>query len=262
MGIKHRSTKHRGSILYASEWNEEHDNDMRGERLINLGKPIKPTDALRLQEFLEHKSAIPIDHPDGSITDAKIKSVSRSKIPDFFSPPFWSNIPDKPDKFPPEPHKHDVSDIEGLQVVSDWKDIQNKPIDLVDNAIVPTDNYDLGSNDKPFNNIVLSGTLKKTNTLLLEEIDPSTPTPFQPDKECSVVLYIKITSDIKFRINLRFQVDLSPDGQTWFEKVIEFRRRIVLREETFAFTIYVPSAWYVRWTTYNCKIVSIIKQYI
>ena len=262
MGIKHRSVKRRGSILYASEWNEEHDNDMRGERLINLGKPIKPSDALRLQELLEHKSAIPIDHPDGSITDAKIKSVSRSKIPDFFSPPFWERIPDKPDKFPPEPHKHDVSDIVGLQVVYDWKDIQNKPIDLVDNAIVPLDNYNLGDKDKPFGDIFLSGTLKKTNTYPLGEIDPSTPTPFQPDKECSVVLYIKITSSIKWRINLHFQVDLSPDGQTWFEKVIEFRRRIVLREEMFTFTIYVPTAWYVRWSATNCEIAKIIKQYI
>jgi len=262
MGIKHKSVKQRGSVLYASEWNEEHDNDMRGERLINLGRPIKPTDALRLQELLEHKSAIPIDHPDGSITDAKIKSISRSKIPDFFSPPFWSNIPDKPDKFPPELHKHDVSDIIGLQVVSDWKDIQNKPIDLVDNAIEPLDNYDLGSKDKPFNNIVLSGTLKKTNTPLFEKIDPSISTPFQPDKECSVVLYIKITSAIKLRINLHFQVDLSSDGQTWFEKVIEFRKRLVLREEIFTFTIYVPASWYVRWLATNCEIVSVIKQYI
>jgi len=262
MGIKHRSIKQRGSILYASEWNEEHDNNMRGERLINLGKPIKPTDALRLKEFLEHKSATPIDHPDGSITDAKIKSVSRSKIFDFFSPPFWGNIPDKPDKFPPEPHKHDVSDIEGLQVISDWKDIQNKPIDLVDNAIEPFDNYDLGSKDKPFNNIVLSGTLKKTNTPPLEEINPSTPTPFQPDKECSVVLYIKISSTIRLRVNLYFRVDLSPDSQTWFEKVIEFKRRFVLRDETFTFTVYVPTAWYVKWIVSNCKIISIIKQYI
>ena len=262
MGIKHRSVKQRGSVLYASEWNEEHDNDMRGERLINLGKPIKPSDALRLQELLEHKSAIPIDHPDGSITDAKIKSVSRSKIPDFFSPPFWSNIPDKPDKFPPEPHKHDVSDIEGLHIVSDWKDIQNKPIDLVDDAIVPTDNYDLGSKDKPFCDIFLSGTLKKTSTRPLEEIDPSTPTPFQPDKECSVVLYIKITSAVRWRINLNFQVDLSPDGQTWFEKVIEFSRRIVLRDEVTTFAIYVPASWWVRWVATNCKVASIIKSYI
>ena len=52
----------------------------------------------------QHRNAVPIDHPDGSITDAKIANVSRVKIYDLWSAPFWDNIPDKPDKFPPEPH--------------------------------------------------------------------------------------------------------------------------------------------------------------
>jgi len=38
----------------------------------------------------------------------------RSEITDFFSPPFWDNIPDKPSEFPPQPHTHEIGDIVGL----------------------------------------------------------------------------------------------------------------------------------------------------
>jgi len=39
----------------------------------------------------------------------------RADISDFFSAPFWDNIPDKPSTFPPESHTHEIVDIIGLQ---------------------------------------------------------------------------------------------------------------------------------------------------
>ena len=37
--------------------------------------------------------------------------ISRAKVEDFFSSPFWDNIPDKPSTFPPASHTHEISDI-------------------------------------------------------------------------------------------------------------------------------------------------------
>ena len=48
------------------------------------------------KKLSEHREKIPIDHPDNSITDEKIANVSRSKITDLWTSPFWSKIPDKP----------------------------------------------------------------------------------------------------------------------------------------------------------------------
>lgn len=36
---------------------------------------------------------------------------TRSDVTDFWSSPFWDNIPDKPSTYPPEAHTHDPSDI-------------------------------------------------------------------------------------------------------------------------------------------------------
>ena len=41
----------------------------------------------------------------------RIPDLTRSKITDFFSSPFWDNIPDKPSVFPPESHSHSISDV-------------------------------------------------------------------------------------------------------------------------------------------------------
>jgi hypothetical protein len=43
-----------------------------------------------------HRRKVPIDHPDLSIIDDKVESISRNKISDLFTSPFWINIPDKP----------------------------------------------------------------------------------------------------------------------------------------------------------------------
>ena len=50
---------------------------------------------------------------------ARIPNLPRSKITDFFSSPFWDNIPDKPSTFPPEPHTHDISEI-SIPSLPDW----------------------------------------------------------------------------------------------------------------------------------------------
>jgi len=47
--------------------------DMEGGRIINLGAPIDSTDALRKYELDLHKTATVIDHPDRSITRAKLE---------------------------------------------------------------------------------------------------------------------------------------------------------------------------------------------
>jgi len=83
MGIKHKVIKKSGEILFAEEWNQEHDNDMRGEPLKNLGKPVDPYDAVRK-------------------IDLETIEITRDNIKDFWATPFWPNIPDKPSQFPPE----------------------------------------------------------------------------------------------------------------------------------------------------------------
>ncbi len=68
---------------------------------------------------------------------------TRTDIVDFFSTPFWNNIPDKPPDFPPSPHTHSLSDIlqsgastnqvpkwSGTQWIPgnvDWNEVTNKP---------------------------------------------------------------------------------------------------------------------------------------
>jgi len=113
------------------------DKDWMGHVIKNLGTPIDPYDALRLIELNVHKSAIPLDHPDGSvttekiadgaITDAKVSSISRNKITDFWNTPFWDNIPDKPSTFPPEPHTHLRSEISDFWNTPFWNNIPDKP---------------------------------------------------------------------------------------------------------------------------------------
>jgi len=48
------------------------DKDWGGHIIKNLGAPVDPNDVLRKAELDNHKSLIPIDHPDNSITAEKI----------------------------------------------------------------------------------------------------------------------------------------------------------------------------------------------
>ena len=52
---------------------------------------------------------------------------SRSEITDFWSTPFWENIPDKPSTFPPESHTHSRSDITDFWSSPFWDNIPDKP---------------------------------------------------------------------------------------------------------------------------------------
>jgi len=78
MGIRHSAIKKPREILYASEWNAYHvidgDVDFKGYRAVNLGAPVNDNDALRKIDLDTHKTASPIDHPDESITPAKLLS--------------------------------------------------------------------------------------------------------------------------------------------------------------------------------------------
>lgn len=99
MGVKHKAIKKSGDILYASEWNAEHDNDMRGEPLKNLGVPIDPNDAIRKVDLDEmynkliSKFGLYIGNFikwDGDIlitsTDwQEIQRYENSKLPGFFN---------------------------------------------------------------------------------------------------------------------------------------------------------------------------------
>ncbi len=58
---------------------------------------------------------------------ARIPDLPRSKITDFFSTPFWDNIPDKPSTFPPSAHTHPRSDITDFFSSPFWDNIPDKP---------------------------------------------------------------------------------------------------------------------------------------
>jgi len=50
---------------------------------------------------------------------SRIPSLTRSKISDFFSSPFWGNIPDKPSTFPPSAHTHVKSEITDFPAIEE-----------------------------------------------------------------------------------------------------------------------------------------------
>jgi len=67
MGMKHKAVKKSGDILYAWEWCDEHDNNMRGATIKNVGAPVDPADAVRKTELDAHKASID-NHDDIVIT--------------------------------------------------------------------------------------------------------------------------------------------------------------------------------------------------
>lgn len=58
------------------------DKDWRGRLIKNLGAPLDAGDAARKIDIDAHKTATPLDHPDGSVTTAKIAdgAVTTAKI--------------------------------------------------------------------------------------------------------------------------------------------------------------------------------------
>jgi len=96
----------------------------------------------------------------GTLDVARIPDLTRSKITDFFSSPFWDDIPDKPSVFPPDTHTHSVSDV------------------TFDSSMIPdTDNsYDIGSasnrwKDGYFTGIVHAGDVEFKNKWRITEYD-------------------------------------------------------------------------------------------
>jgi len=63
----------------------------------------------------------------GVFDTSRIPDLPRSKITDFFSSPFWDNIPDKPSTFPPEAHTHTRSEITDFWNTPFWDNIPDKP---------------------------------------------------------------------------------------------------------------------------------------
>ncbi|MEM1523070.1 MAG: hypothetical protein QXU69_08585 [Thermofilaceae archaeon] len=62
-----------GGVTKLSQLEIDVDKDWMGHRIRNLGAPVEASDALRLSELLSHAVATPIDHPDGSVTRAKLE---------------------------------------------------------------------------------------------------------------------------------------------------------------------------------------------
>jgi hypothetical protein len=85
-----------GGITKLSELTIDVDKDWVGKVIKNLGEPVDPGDALRLP--WNHASRHQIGGGD------PISGLSRSQISDFFTSPFWDQIPDKPSTFPPSAH--------------------------------------------------------------------------------------------------------------------------------------------------------------
>lgn len=78
--------------LVLSKLSIDADKDWGGHLIKNLGAPVDAGDAARKSEvdavqssLSDHSSASPIDHPDGSITEAKIAdgAVTIAKLADF-----------------------------------------------------------------------------------------------------------------------------------------------------------------------------------
>ncbi|MEM1523418.1 MAG: hypothetical protein QXU69_10335 [Thermofilaceae archaeon] len=62
-----------GGVTKLSQLEIDVDKDWGGRVIKNLGVPVDPWDSLRLQDLTSHRTATPIDHPDGSVTRAKLE---------------------------------------------------------------------------------------------------------------------------------------------------------------------------------------------
>jgi len=65
-----------GGITALSELIIDVDKDWKSYVIKNLGAPVDDHDALRKVELDNHKTATPIDHPDGSIPPAKLSVIA------------------------------------------------------------------------------------------------------------------------------------------------------------------------------------------
>jgi hypothetical protein len=121
-----------GGVTKLSELTIDVSKDWAGYRIRNLGEPADSGDALRLP--WNHASR----HAPGG--GDPLGNLSRSQVSDFWTSPFWGEIPDKPSTFPPSPHasSHAVGGADALSnlsrsMLSDlwnspfWNNIPDKP---------------------------------------------------------------------------------------------------------------------------------------
>jgi hypothetical protein len=85
-----------GGVSRLSELIIDTNKDWAGYRIRNLGEPADTGDALRL----------PWNHASRHLPGGgdPLNGLSRSQVSDFFSSPFWDQIPDKPSSYPPSAH--------------------------------------------------------------------------------------------------------------------------------------------------------------
>ncbi|MBW2672334.1 MAG: hypothetical protein JRD89_02810, partial [Deltaproteobacteria bacterium] len=114
--------------LYAS-WGDSKSATVRvyyqGNVKSRLAVPTEKEILDTLYAAITHASRHELGGPDevsidasqvgsGVLTVDRIPDLTRGKITDLFSSPFWDNIPDKPSVFPPETHTHDHGSLTGL----------------------------------------------------------------------------------------------------------------------------------------------------
>jgi len=130
------------------------DKDWSGKRITNVGAPLTSNDVprARAEDILSgvfSPDRIPnLDAgkitsgifdiariPDldaskivsGTLNPERIPSLLRAKISDFWDAPFWPNIPDKPNAFPPEAHVHERSEVPDFWSAPFWPNIPDTP---------------------------------------------------------------------------------------------------------------------------------------
>ena len=103
------------------DWNTNSELSVEGRTIKNLGAPVDPNDAVRLQDLT--------GGPAFSWNDLTDKPT---EFPPEAHTHSWNDISDKPSVFQPESHTHEIEQINGLteqlqSVDLTWDNIENKP---------------------------------------------------------------------------------------------------------------------------------------
>ena len=103
-----------------------------------------------------------------TIVEQKVESHThvRADIVDFFSTPFWSNIPDTPSTFPPEPHTHvksDITDFAHTHTRADITDFNHASTHQAGGSDPLTGNLDANARIGVMNAGTLVGTRRRVN---------------------------------------------------------------------------------------------------
>jgi len=65
-----------GGVTKLSQLQIDVSKDWAGYLIKNLGAPVDANDAIRKTDLDSHKTASVLDHPDGSVTTAKLADLS------------------------------------------------------------------------------------------------------------------------------------------------------------------------------------------